>query len=71
MVPASSPHPPKTEYKVAIGTELWGNDAASVIKVQMVYSGKVEGRKSPSYPLGTDDMQRVIAAMVQLITDND
>lgn len=35
----------------------------TVVKVQMVANGKVQGRKSPSYPLGTDDFKRVAEAI--------
>lgn len=66
MVPASHPHPPNTEYKVSIGEELWGNSSHKVIKVQMVYDGEIAGRRSPSYPLGTDDLERVMEAINKL-----
>lgn len=68
MVKASSPHPDDTEYKVSLGTEFWDDYPATVIKVQMVYGGKVEGRRSPSYPLGTDDFERVNEAVQNLIS---
>ena len=58
-IPASHPHPPKTFYKVSVGLEAWGNKYTSVVKVQMVYDGQVSGRKSPSYPLDSDDVKRV------------
>lgn len=67
MVPASSPHPPNTQYKVSIGEELWGDNRNPVIKIQMVYNGEIAGRRSPSYPLGTDDFQRVMLAVEKLI----
>ena len=65
-VPASVPHPAGTEYKISIGDEEWDGYFHTVIKVQMVYDGKVAGRKSPSYPIGTDDAQRVAEAIRQL-----
>ena len=68
-LPASSPHPRNTEYKVSIGIELWDDYPAHVIKVQMVYNGKVEGRKSPSFPIGTDDFQRVSKAINEITTE--
>lgn len=67
MVTASSPHPADTEYKVSLGTEFWNDTPVSVIKIQMVYSGNVEGRKSPSYPIGTDDFERVNQAVNKLL----
>jgi hypothetical protein len=67
MVSASKPHPPNTQYKVSIGEEEWGQKRNPVIKVQMVYDGEIAGRRSPSYPLGTDDFQRVMLAAEKLI----
>ena len=59
-VPASAPHPPRTYYRVSIGLEEWGlEEYVPVVKVQMVYDGKISGRKPPSYPLGTDDFVKV------------
>lgn len=67
FVKASPPHPDNTEYKVSLGTEFWDSTPVSVVKIQMVYDGKVEGRKSPSYPVGTDDFFRVNDAVNKLI----
>ena len=67
FVKASPPQPAGTEYRVAIGTEKWGDGKEhEVLKVQMVYDGKIAGRTSPSYPLGTDDEQRVREAIDEL-----
>jgi len=65
-VPASAPHPSNTQYKVSIGVEMWGCDPVEVIKIQMVYDGKVEGRKSPSYPINTKDWLNVHEAIISL-----
>jgi hypothetical protein len=62
-VEASPPHPEDTQYRVAYGHEHWGEDPCPVWKVQMVYAGQVSGRKAPSYPVGTDDFERVLDAM--------
>lgn len=70
LVPASAPHPENTHYKVAIGEEIWGDEYLPVLKVQMVYDGKISGRRSPSYPLGTDDFRKVQAAIEELISEN-
>ncbi len=58
-IPASYPHPDNTMYRISVGDEEWGGTFVQVVKVQMVYDGNVAGRKSPSYPLGTDDWERV------------
>lgn len=66
LLPASPPHPPNTEYRVAIGVEEWGSgpdERPTVLKVQMVYNGVPNGRRVPSYPMGTDDEERVRAAI--------
>ena len=65
-VPASSPHPSATVYRVSFGLEYWGEEPHEVAKVQMVYDGAVAGRRSPSYPSGTDDFERVVEALHQL-----
>lgn len=62
LVKASDPHPQNTEYRIAFGKEKWNKDVA-VFKIQMVYNGRVSGRRSPSYPLGSDDYERVYKAM--------
>ena len=67
---ASDPHPDGTAYKVSLGDEVWGGGIShSVVKVQMMYDGKVAGRKSPSYPLGTDDYYRVNVAVRDLVRE--
>lgn len=66
QVPASPPHPEGTEYRVSIGEEDWDGSYQTVVKVQMMYNGKVAGRKSPSYPLGTDDCTRVFEAIAEI-----
>ena len=65
-VPASPPHAPGTAYRVSFGIEYWGDEPQEVAKVQMVYDGAVSGRRSPSYPSGTDDFERVVEALRQL-----
>lgn len=65
-VPASYPHPENTAYRVSIGDEEWNGTFVQVVKVQMVYDGNVAGRKSPSYPLGTDDWERVSEEIAKL-----
>ena len=63
-VAASPPHAPNTAYRVSFGIEHWGpGEAAHVYKIQMVYSGAVSGRRSPSYPEDSDDLQRVLVAL--------
>jgi hypothetical protein len=66
LVKASPPHPPDTYYRVAIGREAWGGESREVEKVQMVYGGRVAGRKAPSYPADRDDAERVFQALERL-----
>lgn len=66
-LPASSPHE-NAEYVVSIGTEIWGGEAHEVLKVQMAYDGKISGRRSPSYPVGADDYDRVCQAIQELMS---
>ena len=69
FVSASAPHPENTQYKVSIGLEDWNGQMHRVLKVQMVYNGEIAGRRSPSFPIGTDDMQRVMAKSQELIAN--
>lgn len=66
-VPASPPHEGNPAYRVSMGVEHWGDGTAQhVYKVQMVYNGQVAGRKSPSYPADSDDLERVYDAMARI-----
>lgn len=69
-VSASPPHPENTQYKISTGLEDWGDDVVhEVIKIQMVYDGAVSGRRSPSYPIGTDDFQLVTAKLQEMLAN--
>lgn len=69
-IAASAPHPNNTEYKISVGDEEWGSgEFHTVIKVQMSYGGKIAGRKSPSYPIGSDDYLNVCDAIRKLISE--
>ena len=68
-VDASTPHPKNTQYKISIGVEIWNGENHEVVKIQMVYDDIVAGRRSPSYPLGTDDFQRVNLKIQELIAN--
>jgi len=63
---ASPPHPPGTSYKISIGLEEWESNYIPIIKVQMAYKGKLSER-SPSFPLGTDDHDKVNRAITDLL----
>lgn len=67
MIPASPLHPPGTCYKVSIGLEELNANYIPVVKVQMIYNDQVSEKKSPSYPLGTDDHIRVNRAIKTLL----
>ncbi len=66
---ASKPHDQDAApaYRVAIGEEQWGEHFQPVLKVQMVYDGVVSGRKAPSFPIGTEDFERVVKAANRLL----
>ena len=57
---------PRISYRVALGHEHWDTGPHVVYKVQVVYDGAVQGRRSPSFPAGTDDWDRVVKAMASL-----
>lgn len=66
-VPASPPHEGDPAYRVSFGIEHWADGSPRyVYKVQMVYGGAVAGRKSPSFPAETDDLNRVLDALQRL-----
>lgn len=67
LVPASKPHRKDTYYRVSVGQEEWENGFVSVAKIQMVYDGVVSGRRSPSYPIGSDDHKKVKEAIDRLM----
>jgi len=66
IVPASTPHPPGTGYKISIGLEDWQTNYIPVIKIQMLSNGQISDR-SPSFPIGTQDHQKVTQAIVELL----
>lgn len=66
-VPASPPHEGNPAYRVSKGIEHWGpGNPQHVYKVQMVYNGEVSGRRSPSYPEGSNDAERVAQALADI-----
>ena len=71
FIAASNPHPANTQYRLAIGEEDWGDEKrVPVVKIQMVYDGKVSGRRAPSFPLGSDDAYRVMVQISNMIASN-
>ena len=66
-VPASPPHPRGASYRVSIGLEYWEDGRPHrVEKVQMVYAGRVSGRRAPSYPADSPDHEHVSTALRRL-----
>ncbi|WP_406621452.1 hypothetical protein [Bacillus atrophaeus] len=66
-VDACHPHPPNTQYRIGVGVENWNGTFVPVYKIQMVYDGKVSGRKSPSYPVNSNDFIKVHTELLKLI----
>ena len=60
-VDAEKTHGKGAEYYVAIGNEHWNveKNPILVFKIQMSYDRRRSGRKSPSFPLDSDDWNRV------------
>ena len=57
-------------YKISVGDIEWdGGVFHSVVKVKMMYDGKIAGRKSPSYPIDSDDYIRVCEAIQKLVEE--
>jgi hypothetical protein len=63
------PHPLNTRYKISIGQEDWDSTFVTVAKVQMEYDGVVSGRRSPSFPMGTDDLKKVNEKIEQMVKE--
>lgn len=61
------PHPENTYYRIAIGKEDWGDTREEVLKIQMEYDGAVAGRKSPSFPIDSNDITKVFNATKELV----
>ena len=69
-IEASTPHPEGTSYKVSVGLEDWGDgEFKPVTKVQMSYDGVVSGRKCPSYPIGSNDQEKVHNCICELTAE--
>ena len=67
-VPASLPHPPGTGYQVSIGLEQWDASFIPVVKIQIVQGEKILDR-GPSFPLGSEDHQKVNKAISELLEE--
>ena len=67
-VPASPPHPPGTEYQISIGLEQWEASFIPVIKIQLIYEGKILDR-DPSFPLSSEDPHKVARAISELLEE--
>ena len=57
----------RDRYRISVGNEFFESVPKTVVVVQMVYNGKVEGRKSPAFPADSDDFFRVSQAANELI----
>ena len=68
MVPASPPHPEGTGYQVSVGLEQWDSSYIPVLKIQMVYKGKIISRK-PSFPLASEDYVKVNQTITELLKE--
>lgn len=66
IVPASPPHPPGTGYKISIGLEDWESNYIPIVKIQMIYNERTLER-SLSFPLGTQDHQKVSRTIADLL----
>jgi len=67
-VPASPKLLPDTDYQISIGLEQWESMFIPVVKIQMVYKGKIISRK-PSFPIGTEDYIKVNQTITELLKE--
>ena len=66
IILASPPHPPGTGYQISVGLEERESNYMPVVKIQMVYDGIVTDT-GPSFPLGSEDHDRVNSAVNELL----
>ncbi|MBC8466538.1 MAG: NADH:flavin oxidoreductase [Deltaproteobacteria bacterium] len=66
IIRASPPHRPGTGYKISVGLEERESNFMPVVKIQMVYDGIVKD-VGPSFPLGSEDHDRVNKAIGELL----
>ena len=66
IIRASPPHPPGTGYQISVGLEERESNFMPVVKIQMVYEGIVADT-GPSFPLGSEDHDRVNKAIGELL----
>lgn len=66
-IAASHPHPAGSEYVISVGIEDWNGESIMVTKIRMAYNGRIQGRKAPSYPIGTSDFERVSEEVHKLL----
>lgn len=70
LVPANPPYPPGTFYKVSVGLEvleMWDPNYVPVVKIELVMNGEVQENVTPSFPVNSDDFQRVSVVVNQLL----
>jgi tRNA-dihydrouridine synthase len=66
IILASPPHPPGTGYQISVGLEERESNYIPVVKIQMVYDGIVTDT-GPSFPVGSEDHDRVNSAISELL----
>lgn len=69
LVPASSPYPEDTFYKVSIGQQGFCDYFHNVLKIEMVYSNQIGagGKVNPAFPCSTGDFKKVMEAANKLL----
>jgi 2,4-dienoyl-CoA reductase-like NADH-dependent reductase (Old Yellow Enzyme family) len=70
LIHASPPYPPDTFYKVSVGleaSEVWDPNYVPVVKIEIVINGQVQENLNPSFPLNSDDCQRVSQTVKKLL----
>ncbi len=66
VVPAGPPHPDGSSYQISIGLEDWSGNFVPVVKIQMLSNKEVTGQ-GISFPLASEDHQKVIEALAELL----
>ncbi|AWG44250.1 hypothetical protein BEH_25000 (plasmid) [Priestia filamentosa] len=69
LVPASSPYPEDTFYKVSLGQQRFRDSFHNVLKIEMIYSDRIGagGKVNPAFPCSTEDFKKVMEAANKLL----
>jgi len=69
-IPASTPHPPGSCYRISIGLEQVDGLFSPVVKIEMEHYGQIL-EQIPYFPLASDDYKRINQVIAELLAKQD